>query len=71
MRRTPFSRRLHIVGFQPLPSDLVEHQSAFERDLVTFARFTEPTVLITSQPVTIAYADLSGALSLDMPVLAA
>ena len=57
MRRIPPSRRSHIVGFQPLPSGLVEHESALERDFVTLASFLDPDVSITSQPVTIYYLD--------------
>ena len=55
MRRIPLSRRSHIVGFQPLPSGPVEHESALERDFVTLTSFAEPTAVITSQPVTIRY----------------
>ena len=55
MRRIPLSRRSHIVGFQPLPSGPVEHESALERDFVTLTSFAEPTASITSQPVTIRY----------------
>jgi hypothetical protein len=57
LRRIPLSRRSHIIGFQPLPSGPVEHESALERDFVTLTSFTEPTVSITSQPVTIHYFD--------------
>jgi len=57
LRRIPVSRRSHVVGFQPLPSGPVEHESALERDFVTLTSFTEPTVSITSQPVTIHYSD--------------
>jgi hypothetical protein len=57
LRRIPLSCRSHIVGFQPLPSGPVEHESALERDFVTLTSFTEPTVSITSQPVTIHYFD--------------
>jgi hypothetical protein len=57
LRRIPLSRRSHIVGFQPLPSGPVEHESALERDFVTLTSFTEPSVSITSQPVTIQYFD--------------
>ena len=57
LRRIPLSRRSHIIGFQRLPSGPVEHESALERDFVTLTSFTEPTVSITSQPVTIHYFD--------------
>jgi hypothetical protein len=57
LRRIPLSRRSHIVGFQPLPSGLVEHESALERDFVTLTTFSDATLSITSQPVTIYYFD--------------
>lgn len=57
MRRIPLSRRSHIIGFQPLPSGPVEHESALERDFVTLTSFTEPTLAISSQPITIHYFD--------------
>jgi hypothetical protein len=57
LRRIPLSHRSHIVGFQSLPSGLVEHDSALERDFVTLTSFVKPSVLITSQPVTIHYWD--------------
>lgn len=57
MRRIPLSRRSHIIGFQPLPSGPVEHESALERDFVTLTSFTDPNCSITSQPVTIHYFD--------------
>lgn len=57
MRRIPLSRRSHIIGIQPLPSGSVEHESALERDFVTLTSFVDPTVCITSQPVTIHFLE--------------
>jgi hypothetical protein len=57
MRRIPLSRRSHITGFQPVPTGVVEHESALERDFVTLATFADPTAKITSQPVTIRFDD--------------
>ena len=57
MRRIPLSHRSHIVGFQPLPTGIAEHESALERDFVTVTGFVEPDASITSQPVTIHFLD--------------
>ena len=57
MRRIPLSRRSHIVGFQALPSGLVEHESILERDFVTLESFLDPGVSITSQPITLEFQD--------------
>lgn len=57
LRRIPLSRRSHITGFQPSPTGIAEHESALERDFVTRQRFDDPTVVITSQPVTIDFRD--------------
>jgi hypothetical protein len=57
LRRIPLSRRSHIVGFQPLPTGLAEHESALERDFVTLVSFLDPGVSITSQPITLAFRD--------------
>lgn len=55
MRRIPLSRRSHIIGFQPLATGAVAHESALERDFVTLASFRDASATITSQPVTIAF----------------
>jgi hypothetical protein len=57
LRRIPLSRRSHIIGFQPLPTGITQHESALERDFVTITSFLDPTASITSQPVTIAFVD--------------
>lgn len=57
MRRIPLSRRSHIVGFQPLPTGVAEHESALERDFVTLVSFLDRGVSITSQPITLAFRD--------------
>lgn len=51
------SRRSHIIGFQPLKTGTAEHESALERDFVTLTSFLYPRAVVTSQPVTIAFAD--------------
>jgi len=56
-RRIPLSHRSHIIGFQPLPTGITEHESALERDFVTVTSFVDPTASITSQPVTIDFVD--------------
>lgn len=55
MRRIPLSRRSHIIGFQPLPTGTVDHESALERDFVVLTSFLDPDALIISQPITITY----------------
>jgi TnsA endonuclease-like protein len=55
LRRIPLSRRSHIIGFQPLPTGTVEHESALERDFVVLSSFLDPAALISSQPITIRY----------------
>jgi len=57
LRRIPLSRRSHIIGFQPLPTGIAEHESALERDFVTVTSFLDPAASITSQPVTLAFLD--------------
>ena len=57
MRRIPLSRRSHIIGFQPLRTGTVEHESALERDYVTLIGFLDSRAAITSQPVTIEFCD--------------
>ena len=57
MRRIPLSRRSHVIGFQPLHTGTVEHESALERDFVTLTSFLDAGVSITSQPITLAYQD--------------
>jgi len=57
LRRIPLSRRSHIVGFQPLPTGITEHESALERDFVTKVSWENADVQITSQPVTIRFRD--------------
>jgi hypothetical protein len=56
-RRIPLSRRSHIIGFQPLATGTVAHESALERDFVTLTSFVDSTALISSQPVTISFYD--------------
>ena len=55
MRRIPLSRRSHIIGFQPLPTGTVEHESALERDFVLLTLFDDPAVRVRSQPVTLNF----------------
>jgi hypothetical protein len=55
LRRIPLSHRSHIIGFQPLPTGTVEHESALERDFVVLSNFLDPAALISSQPMTIRY----------------
>lgn len=55
MRRIPLSRRSHIIGFQALPTGMVEHESALERDFVILASFLDPEAVITAQPMTITF----------------
>lgn len=55
MRRIPLSRRSHIIGFQPLPTGTVGHESALERDFVVLSSFLDSEAVITSQPITITY----------------
>jgi TnsA endonuclease N terminal len=57
LRRIPLSRRSHIIGFQPLRTGTVEHESALERDFVTLSGFLDRHAAITSQPVTIEFLD--------------
>jgi hypothetical protein len=57
VRRIPLSHRSHIIGFQPLPTGITEHESALEREFVTVTSFLDPTALITSQPITLTFAD--------------
>lgn len=56
-RRIPLSRRSHIIGFQPLPTGAASHESALERDFVTFTSFVQPSAIIHSQPITIVFED--------------
>jgi hypothetical protein len=55
LRRIPLSRRSHIIGFQPLPTGTVEHESALERDFVVLSTFLDPHAVITAQPITITF----------------
>lgn len=55
LRRIPLSRRSHIIGFQPLTTGAVEHESALERDFVTLASFRDVGAKITAQPVAITF----------------
>ena len=55
MRRIPLSRRSHIIGFQPLPTETAEHESALERDFVVLSSFLDPNAVITAQPITITF----------------
>ena len=57
MRRIPLSRRSHIVGFQPLPTGLVEHESALERDFVMLTSFLDRGASIVSQPITLKFQE--------------
>ncbi len=57
MRRIPLSRRSHIIGFQPLATGIVEHESALERDFVTLTSFLDAGASITSQPITLSFRD--------------
>lgn len=57
MRRIPLSRRSHVIGFRPLRTGTVEHESALERDFVTLTSFRDARAAITSQPITIAFLD--------------
>jgi hypothetical protein len=57
LRRIPLSRRSHIIGFQPLATGTVEHESALERDFVTLASFLDAGASFTSQPVTLRFRD--------------
>lgn len=57
MRRIPLSRRSHIIGFQPLATGIVEHESALERDFVTLTSFLDADASITSQPITLTFHD--------------
>jgi hypothetical protein len=55
LRRIPLSRRSHIIGFQPLSGETVQHESALERDFVTLSSFLDPHAVITAQPITISF----------------
>lgn len=55
MRRIPLSYRAHVIGLQPLPTGMVEHESALERDFVSLTSFLDPMATVTSQPVTIRF----------------
>jgi len=57
VRRIPLSRRSHIIGFQPLGTGTVEHESALERDFVTLTSFLDAQAVITSQPLTISFRE--------------
>jgi hypothetical protein len=57
LRRIPLSRRSHIIGFQPLATGIVEHESALERDFVTLTSFLDAHASITSQPITLTFQD--------------
>lgn len=57
MRRIPLSRRPHIIGFQPLATGTVEHESALERDFVVLTSFLDPAASIISQPITLKFQD--------------
>jgi len=57
VRRIPLSHRSHIIGFQPLPTGITEHESSLERDFVTVTSFLDPDASITSQPVTLTFRD--------------
>ncbi len=59
MRCIPLSRRSHIIGFQPLATGIVEHESTLERDFVTLTSFMDAGASITSQPVTLTFRDAS------------
>lgn len=56
-RQIPLSRRSHIIGFQPLASGSVAHESALERDFVTLTSFVYPSAVIMSQPITIRFRE--------------
>lgn len=57
MRRIPLSRRSHVTGFQTIPSGIVEHESALERDFAALCTFQDAAVVITAQPVTICFIE--------------
>lgn len=57
LRRIPLSHRSHIIGFQPLATGTVDHESTLERDFVTLISFLDPHASITSQPVTLSFRD--------------
>ncbi len=57
MRRIPLSRRSHIIGFQPLATGTVDHESTLERDFVTLISFLDPNASITSQPITLSFRE--------------
>jgi hypothetical protein len=46
-----------VVGFQPLATGTVEHESALERDFVTLTSFLDADASIVSQPITLTYRD--------------
>jgi hypothetical protein len=55
LRRIPLSRRSHIIGYQPLPTGTVEHESALERDFVVLSTFLDANAVIIAQPITITF----------------
>ena len=55
MRRIPLSRRSHIIGFQPVSTGIVAHESTLERDFVTLTSFLDPDASITAQPITLRF----------------
>lgn len=57
MRSIPLSRHSHIIGFQPLATGSVRHESALERDFVTLTSFMDGKASITSQPATLVFRD--------------